>query len=62
MIDKNSIKDTALVAVMQHHGHSHERNRDGTYRVCIPDREFSALLQRYRIEYRPILERIKRLK
>lgn len=62
MINKNSVRDPALVAVLQHHGHSHERNRDGTFRICIPDSEFSLLLQRYRVEYRPILERIERLK
>lgn len=62
MIDKNSVRDAALVAVLQHHGHSHERNLDGTFRICIPDSEFSLLLQRYKVEYRPILRRIKRLR
>lgn len=62
MIDKNSIRDTALVAVMQHYGHSHERNRDGSFRICIPDEQFAVLVQRYRLEYRPVLQRIKRLR
>ncbi|MFC4788351.1 MULTISPECIES: hypothetical protein [Giesbergeria] len=61
MIDKNNIKDTALVAVMQHHGYPYERNQDGSFRICIPDDQFSILLNRYRLEYRPILQRIKRL-
>ena len=62
MIDKNNIKDTALVAVMQHHGFSHSVNPDGSYRVRVADDEFEQLLAIYRLQYRPVLLRIKRLR
>ena len=61
MIDKKNIKDIALVALMQYHGFAHEKQKDGSFRICISDKEFTAILKRYQLELRPILQRIKRL-
>lgn len=62
MINKNKINDIALVAVMQYHGHSCELNDDGSFRICVSDNNFNNTLAIYSSQYRPVFQRIKRLR
>lgn len=62
MIDKNAVRDLGLVALVQHNGYVCDRNTDGSYKLRVPDPQFSALHEKYRLHYRPILTRIERLR
>ena len=61
MIDRTRIRDVALVALAQHHGHACEKNADGSFVVSANDAQFAGLCAIYRVDYRPVLTRIKRL-
>lgn len=61
-IDRNRIRDVALVALAQHHGHACQVNTDGSFVVRANDAQFAAIVDLYRVHYRPVLSRIKRLR
>lgn len=62
MIDKTQVRDPAFVAVLQHHGCACERNPDGSYTVRASDAEFAGLYRKFRLEFQPVLLRLRRLR
>ncbi len=62
MPSKNNVKDYALVAYCQHHGYNHERLPDGAFFIHASDAEFVRLSAEYRLNYKPILQKIKRFR
>lgn len=62
MIDKTQIRDHAFVAMLQHNGCACERNPDGSYTVRASDAEFAGLYRKFRLEFQPVLLRLKRLR
>lgn len=62
MIDKDEVWDVALIAVIQHHGFSCEQNADGSFRARLSNEDFERIRMIYRVDYRPVLSRIRRLR
>ncbi len=62
MIDKTQIRDHAFVAMLQHNGYACERNPDGSYTVRASDAEFAGLYRKFRLEFQPVLLRLRRLR
>jgi hypothetical protein len=62
MTTKNNVKDYALVAYCQHHGYNHERMPDGAFHIRASDAEFGRLCDEFRLHYKPILQKITRLR
>jgi hypothetical protein len=61
MIKKNEIRDVALVAVIQHFGYSCVKNSNGSFTAHVSDDQFGRIFATYRVNYRPVISRLRRL-
>ena len=61
MIKKNKVHDIALVALSQHHGFPCRKQSDGSWYVQVDDRRWVELQQLFKVQYLPVLKRMRRL-